>query len=234
MPAAASSSGSRFTCVVEAGWVTSVSGPPSEVASWQIRVDSTKRPAGLEAAGQVEGEQPPGVAHLPLGQLVLRVRGQARVAHLGDAGVTLEHLGERAAAVSVCWRRRTPSVRRPRRPFMASNGEALAPCSTAKPQSQSSSSRGAGDHAEGGVVVAADRLGGRVDDQVDAVVERALAERRGEGRVDHLHRPGDRAEPVEVDQVEPRVGRGLGEQQHRSCPGRPPPPTPPGRCRRRR
>ena len=33
MPLASSSSGVRFTWVVEAGWVTKVSGPPSDVAS---------------------------------------------------------------------------------------------------------------------------------------------------------------------------------------------------------
>ena len=41
MPAASNSSGRRLTCVVEAGWGTSVSGPPSDVANGQIRMYTT-------------------------------------------------------------------------------------------------------------------------------------------------------------------------------------------------
>ena len=78
----------------------------------------------------------------------------------------------------------------------------------------------AGDDAERGVVVAGDALGGRVDHEVDAVVERALPERRGEGRVDHGDRARDGAELVEVDQ---RRCRGWPASRRRpawSCPGR--------------
>ena len=46
LPTASSSSGSRLTWVVDAGWVTMLSGPPSEVASRTTRTSSTKaRPA---------------------------------------------------------------------------------------------------------------------------------------------------------------------------------------------
>ncbi len=73
------------------------------------------------------------------------------------------------------------------------------------------------DHAERGVVVAGDALRGRVQRDVDAVVERALAERRGERRVDDRERPLDRAELVEVGEFEARVRRGLGEHEHRAA-----------------
>ncbi len=73
------------------------------------------------------------------------------------------------------------------------------------------------DHAERGVVVAGDALRGRVQGDVDAVVERALAERRGERRVDERERSLDRAEFVEVGEFEARVRRGLGEHEHRAA-----------------
>ena len=72
-----------------------------------------------------------------------------------------------------------------------------------------------GDDAERGVVVAADALRRRVQDDVDAVAQRLLADGRGERRVDDGERPADGTEVVEVDQVEPGVGRGLGDHQHR-------------------
>ena len=72
-----------------------------------------------------------------------------------------------------------------------------------------------GDDAEGGVVVAADPLRRRVQHEVDAVADRLLAERRGERRVDERERAGDRPQLVEVDEVEPWVGRRLGDHEHR-------------------
>ena len=53
-----------------------------------------ERAAGLEAADEVEGEQPARQRHLALGQLVLGVRLQPRLAHLGDERMALEEPGE--------------------------------------------------------------------------------------------------------------------------------------------
>ena len=75
----------------------------------------------------------------------------------------------------------------------------------------------AGDDSERGVVEAGDALRRRMQREVHAVGERLLAEWRGERRVDHRDRAAQRAELVEVDQLEARVRRGLGERQHRAA-----------------
>ena len=51
IPASASSSGDRPAWVVDAGWVTRVSGPPSEVASWASSVPVDELAARLAAPG---------------------------------------------------------------------------------------------------------------------------------------------------------------------------------------
>ena len=65
-----------------------------------------------------------------------RGRGSARASTWGEAS----RRSASSWAVALWRARRTPSVRRPRTPFMASNGEALAPWKMAKPHSQSISS----------------------------------------------------------------------------------------------
>ena len=105
----------------------------------------------------------------------------------------------------------------PRSPLRASYGEALAPCSDGVGPDGVEQVALAGDHAERGVVVAGDALRRRVQHEVDAVAQRLLADRRGERRVDHRERAADRAEVVEVDEVEPRVGRRLGDHEHRAA-----------------
>ena len=92
------------------------------------RTDSTKRcPAGAPA-GQVDGQDPASVGHLALGQLVLgmgrRGADTAPTRRPGDPRTT------RPGAVpwrSVARRERAGSGC-PLRPFMASKGEAQAPC----------------------------------------------------------------------------------------------------------
>ena len=73
-------------------------------------------------------------------------------------------------------------------PFHASNGDAWVPRADWNAQIGSISSALAGDHAEQAVVVAGDALGGGVQHEVDAVVERSLHHRPGEGRVDDRDR----------------------------------------------
>ena len=104
-------------------------------------------------------------------------------------------------AVALCWRTRTPSVRMPRSPLQrVERRRGRAVDGVVAPDPLDEVAR-AGDHAEGGVVVAGHALGGRVQDEVDAVLERALDERPGEGRVDHLERARDGADRVEVDEL---------------------------------
>ena len=57
--------------------------------------------------------------------------------------------------------------------------------------------------------MAGDALGGGVEHEVDAVVERALHRGRGERRVDELVGPCDGGERVEVHERQRRVGRRL-------------------------
>ena len=73
-----------------------------------------------------------------------------------------------------------------------------------------------GDHTQRGVVVTSHRLGRRMQHQIHTVIERSHTERRGEGGIDHGDRTFDRTEIVEVDQIEQRIGRRLGEHQHRA------------------
>ena len=49
------------------------------------------------------------------------------------------------------------------------------------------------------------------------MAQRLLRQGRRERRVDRLHRPLDRTQTCQVDQVEAWVRRGLGQQQHRSA-----------------
>ena len=59
-PRRRSSSGGRFTWVVDAGWVTSVSGPPSDVASWRDAAsDSTKRAPASRPPARSKVSRPP-------------------------------------------------------------------------------------------------------------------------------------------------------------------------------
>lgn len=93
MPLAASSSGSRFTWVVDTGCVTSVSGPPREVACWASRTDFDEPTADLQPTDHVERNERATAGHLPGSQFVLRVRRQARVADLRGGGVGLRQRG---------------------------------------------------------------------------------------------------------------------------------------------
>jgi hypothetical protein len=69
--------------------------------------------------------------------------------------------------------------------------------------------RGApGDRSGEQIVVAAEVLGGGVDDQIDAEGERALVDRRGEGRVDDrldAMAPADVGDALEVEGVVWRI-----------------------------
>ena len=119
-------------------------------------------------------------------------------------------------ADAVWWAVRTASVRTPRSALSASNGDGVAPCSTEYDQIASSSSCSPAITPMRRVVVAGDALRRRVHDEVDAVGERLLADRRGERRVDHGQRALDRRQLVEIDELEARVRRRLGQDEHRA------------------
>ena len=105
----------------------------------------------------------------------------------------------------------------PRRAFSASNGDGVAPCSTEYAQIASSSSRSPAITPSVASLWPAMPLVAECSDEVDTVGQRLLAEWRGERRVDHRERARDRTELVEVDQLEARIRRGLGEHEHRAA-----------------
>ena len=134
IPHASSSSGSRPAWELEAGWPTSVSGPPSDGATRHRVERLEERPGRLLAAGEIEGHEAAEVAELAAGEVGLGVGVEARVADPADPAVGFSACAT-ASAVADCWRRRTPSVRRPRRPFSASKGEAWRPAARRSPRS---------------------------------------------------------------------------------------------------
>ncbi len=72
----------------------------------------------------------------------------------------------------------------------------------------------AGDHAERRVVEPGNPLRGRVQRQVNAVRQRLLAERGREGRIDDGDGSAQRTQLVEIDQLEARIRRCLGQCEH--------------------
>ena len=144
--------------------------------------------AGLQAAGEVDGQDRAAERHLPLGQVVLRMRREARVAHARPRPGAAPRYSASRRAVSLWRSMRTGSVRMPRRPFVASKGDAQAPCSTRVGPDGVDQVALARHHAERGVVVAGDALRGRVQHEVDAERQRLLDDRRGEGGVDQRER----------------------------------------------
>ena len=226
MPAASSSSGSSEAWVELAGLATSVSGPPNEGghAGQLDRLD--ERAPGVEPTGEVEAEQRTAGRHLALRQLVLRVRFEPGIVHVGDGRVVLEEPGEgegrRALALD-------PHAHRP---------DAAQPVVGVVRRGDRTVQDGVAPdvvdqvllprhHTEGRVVVTADPLGRRVHHQADAVTERLLQSRRREGRVHQRERAPDGGEFVEIDERQLWVRRRLGDHEHRLA--RPPP-----RRRRRR
>ena len=75
MPISRFSSSVRLTWVLVEEWQTRVSGPPSDVAERATRSASTIV-VDTTVVGQLDGEHRAGVAHLPLGEVVLRMRRQ--------------------------------------------------------------------------------------------------------------------------------------------------------------
>ncbi len=79
MPIAAWSSASRLTCVLVAGWQTSVSGPPSDVADRGDAEPVEGDPRGVDPAGELDRQLGRHHRQLTGCQVVLGVVGQAGV-----------------------------------------------------------------------------------------------------------------------------------------------------------
>ena len=195
-PAPASSS---CRCVVDATWLTIVCVPPSDVASWASRsLSANAMPASRPPYGVDGHDRPephalrPGVEHAP-GQLVPGVLGQPRVVERTRRPGAWPARRRTPRRSRTARRTRSGSVSRPRRSRNASSGASEPPVSIRTLRMLLISSSAPGDHAAGDVGVAADVLGGRVQDQVGAVLERPADHRRRQRRVDDEQRPGARA-----------------------------------------
>jgi hypothetical protein len=172
-----------------------------------------EHPAGLDPALDVEAEQPARHRHLALGELVLGVRRQARVAHRSDPGVassTSASAGGLGLLPS-----RTARVRRPRRPFMASNGDGVGALEDGELPQPGSSSALPATTPEGGVVVAGDALVAECRTRSTPWSSGRWISGVAKVESTTVIGPGDGTELLEVHEVEPRVGRRLGDHQHR-------------------
>ena len=127
MPRSALSCGVSPTCVDDAGWVTSVSGPPSVDASCASCTPSTNWRPASRPPRELDREHRPARRHLPLGELALGVRVETGVAHVRRPRGASRANRRGAMPCRSGGRSRTGSVRMPRRPFSASNGDAHAP-----------------------------------------------------------------------------------------------------------
>ena len=214
--------------------VTSVSGPPSDEAIWASSHGLDEAAPGLEPTDQVDGDERAAHRHLPLGQLVLRVRREARVADARRPPGGPRGARPARSAVSLWRATRTGSVRMPRSAVEGVERRRA----------------GALQHGEGpdGVDQLAARrrprrawrrCGRRCPWWPSAARGRrrgaAAAGGSGVANVESttVNGPCDGAELVEVDQRELRVGRRLGEHQHGPARDAPRRRTRRARCRRR-
>ena len=164
----------------------------------------------LAAPIQIEAQQPPEMAQGPLRQVVLGMRRQTRVADPSHRGMAFERLGQRVGGGRLRPEAGAETAQTPQRVHGVERRRDRAEQHRVTPNPVDQLFLTA-DHAEAGVVVAADGLGGRVHHEIDALRQWLLAERRADRGVDHFDRTHDRAQSVEVDEVEARVGGGLGE-----------------------
>mmetsp|Transcript_31002 Transcript_31002/g.95760 ORF Transcript_31002/g.95760 Transcript_31002/m.95760 type:complete len:455 (-) Transcript_31002:40-1404(-) len=153
-------------------------------------------------------------AVLLVSERLLRVRLEARVADGVDLRVGLQELGDRLGVVRLLADAEREGLgglqlvesdlrRHGAAEDVLVEADLLVPLLS-----------GRDDGAADGDVVAVVVLGRGLQDQVDAVVDRAADDGRGEGRVGHVHEAlllGERRERRQVGEHERRVGRGLGE-----------------------
>ena len=174
-------------------------------------IDETS--AGLGASDQLEREHSPELAILPLPERVLRMRLEARVPNPRHGCVRFENSTDGHCGLLLLTQTRTEGVQTAQSVHGVERRRARTLQHRKTPQ-RIDEITFAGHHAESRVVVTRHGLGGRVDHQLHAVVQRSHTEWRGQRGIDRRDRALDRTEFVEVDQIEQRIGRGLGEHEH--------------------
>ena len=197
-------------------------------AGRSARASTNVRPASSPPA-QVEGEQAAGQRHLALGQLVLRVRLEARVAHLGaPAGGPRANSASAPGVLGLLARGAPPACAGPAGRSWRRTARRWRPGARRSPRA-SRSARAARRPRR------AWRRCGRRCALVAECTTRSTPWSSGRwtsgvAKVESttVIGPGDGADLVEVDEVEPRVGRRLGEHQHGLAGHAPPRRTRPG------
>ena len=170
------------------------------------------RPRGLLAPVELEAHHPAEIAHLPSGELVLRVIGQAGVMNPTDRFVLGEPRRDSAGVLAVLAHSQRqgletaehePGVERPRHctQCVLQEGEALRERAVGYP-----------DETSHHVGMAAEVLRRRMHDEIGAESQRPLQKRGGERVVDDAQSAG-RAGGIggrgDVDDVEERIRRRL-------------------------
>ena len=211
-PVASCSSGVRLACVDVAGWHTRVSGPPSEVATRQSATRS-RNLLGLLPTADVERQHRPVLEELTSGDVELGVLAQARIVRRTDHRMIGQHDGDRTSGLVLLSRSHRERAEPAERVERIERGRGGTVQHGVRPDLGQQIGL-AGDDAERRVVVAGDALGRRMERDVHAVVERSLAQRRREGRIDHGEGSLDGSQCVEVGQLEARVRGGLGQHDH--------------------
>src|SRR6185312_15449668 len=139
--------------------------------------------AGFKAAPEVEADDTTAVAHLPAGDLVLRMAREHRVFQRRDRGMALERLGEKQGIGRV--------------PLHADVEGLEAPAEDPRIEGGKGRSRGAAKEidlfdkvlsADSGAAddasLAVEPFGGGMDDEIGAMLDRRLTDRCGETVVD--------------------------------------------------
>ena len=181
------------------------------------RVDEAE--GRVAPARHVEGDDAAAGAHLDAGQLVLGVAGQSRIKHVGQAAAPAEVCGDVEGVGGVA---------------LDAHGQGLQALD--QEPGVEGAHRRAGMTQDGGqgvfhviqvvgedgaaqrAALAVDVLGGRIDDDVGAHLQRPLQHRRGEHVVDDEAGAGPMGQlrdPGQVDDLQGRVGRRFQEHAGR-------------------
>lgn len=168
--------------------------------------------------GQLERHHRTEAPHLAHGDPVRRVGGQSGIPQPGDLVPPGQHLGEGqsrgALPVDAQLERRERTVGEPGLHRARDGPDDLAPA----PYVGGQQGITAGDMAQQDVAVPGHALGVAGHREVRAELQRALADRGGQGVVDGDQRTclvRHRHQPTDVADVQPRVGRALDPQQLR-------------------
>ena len=167
--------------------------------------------AGLEAASQFEAYDATAVMHLFFCDRVLRVAGQEGVTEGGDRGVGFELLGDIEGVVGVSFHTDVEGLEASAEDPGVERGEGGAGATAEKVYLVYEfffTEDGSAEDA----ALAIDPFGGGMDDEVGAVLDGRLSDRRSEAIIDveqDLVFAAEFAGGGEVDDIEGGVGRGL-------------------------